>query len=199
LVVAVLLGALFVFVFLPSLRPSHTKAYARISCVNNLKQVGLACRIYSGDNNDRYPMDISTNDHPRVNEATPALAYFLQLQNELGVPKILTCPSDAQRRFVTNFNDLSSANISYFVGLDSDENSPQSILAGDRNITNGVAPKNNLLYLTKNQKVGFTDEIHNRQGNIALGDGSVQQVSSARLRSEILANSPFATNRIKLP
>jgi prepilin-type processing-associated H-X9-DG protein len=169
--------------------------------VNNLKQIALACRIYSGDNNDRYPMNIATNanDKPRANEVTPALTYFNLIQDYVGIPKTFTCPSDTQRHFTTNFTNLNRGNLSYFIGLDANENSPQSILAGDRNITNGVAPKNNILFLTTNQPVGFTDEIHNRQGNIALGDGSVQQVSSAQLRSEILANSPFATNRIKLP
>ncbi len=31
----------------------------RIACVNNLKQIGLAYRIWAGDNNDKYPMQTS--------------------------------------------------------------------------------------------------------------------------------------------
>jgi prepilin-type processing-associated H-X9-DG protein len=170
----------------------------RISCVNNLKQISLAFRIYAGDNRNRFPMNISTNNQIRVDENMTVLEFFNRATNECR-PFVFHCPADRQRNNAKDFTNFKSENISYFVGLDSDTSSPNSMLAGDRNITNGVAPKNNLLYLTTNQTVGFTDEIHKRQGNIALADGSVQQVSSARLRSEILANSPFATNRIKLP
>ena len=56
-----------------------------------------------------------------------------------------------------------------------------------------------MLELTANQMVGFTKEQHNRQGNIGVADGSVQQISSARLRTEIIPNTGFATNRILLP
>ncbi len=171
----------------------------KITCVNHLKQVGLSFRIYAGDNRDRYPMNISTNEEPFANEATPVYQYLQLLQNELGTPKVVICPEDKKRKVAIDFTNFSNANISYFIGLDADETLPNSILSGDRNITNGFAPKNDLLYLTTNQTVGFSDEIHKQQGNVALGDGSVQQVSSARLRSELIRNSPFPTNRIKLP
>jgi hypothetical protein len=171
----------------------------RITCVNNLKQVGLSFRLYAGDNRDRYPMNISTNDEPVVNEMTPVYKYLGSLSNELGTPKVVICPDDKKRKTATNFATLGNKNISYFSGLDAAETLPQSMLAGDRNITNDFPPRRNILELTTNQMVRFTEEIHKLQGNIALGDGSVQQVSSARLRSEIIKNTPFATNRIKLP
>jgi prepilin-type processing-associated H-X9-DG protein len=34
-------------------------------------------------------------------------------------------------------------------------------------------------------KIGYTSSIHQNAGNILLGDGSVQQVSSGRLRDQI--------------
>ena len=98
-----------------------------------------------------------------------------------------------------SFSTLSNSNLSYFVSPDANENLPTTLLSGDRNLTNGYTPKNGFLDLTTNQMVGWTAEIHVRQGNIALGDGSVQQVSSERLRSEILPNTGFVTNRIQLP
>jgi type II secretory pathway pseudopilin PulG len=187
------------FILLPSM-VRVSKRFPRITCVNNLKQVGLSFRIYSGDNHDRYPMNIGTTNNPVVNEATPVYQYFNLIANELGnSPKDVICPSDLKRKAAKDFTNFSNSNISYFIGLDSNENLPQTMVSGDRNITNGFAPKDGLLAITTNQMVGFTDEIHLKQGNIALGDGSVQQVSSTRLRSDIISNTGMATNRIKLP
>ena len=191
--------AILAVVFLPTTMHRPRNSATRITCVNNLKQVGLSFRLYAGENRDRYPMNISTNDEPLVNEATPVYQYFQSITNELGTPKVVKCPSDEKRKLAQDFSELSNANISYFIGLDANETLPASILSGDRNIRNGIVPAGGILRLTTNQIVEFTDEIHKKQGNVALGDGSVQQVSSARLRSEIIRNSAFATNRIKLP
>ena len=60
---------------LPALAKAKSKAQS-ISCVNNLKQMGLAARIYATDHNDAYPPDI------------------LSMKNELVTPKILICPND---------------------------------------------------------------------------------------------------------
>jgi hypothetical protein len=60
---------------LPALAKAKGKAQS-ISCVNNLKQMGLAARIYATDHNDAYPPDI------------------LSMKNELVTPKVLICPND---------------------------------------------------------------------------------------------------------
>lgn len=191
--------ALAVSFFLAYMRRPRSAAGTRINCVFNLKQVGLAFRIYAGDNGERYPMNISTNAETVVNEATPVYQYFKLTENELGTPKILICPKETKRTVATDFSNFNNSNVSYFIGLDSNENLPQSILSGDRNITNGFPPNGGILRLTAKKMVGFTKEMHIEQGNVAIGDGSVQQVSSARLRSDIIPNTGFATNRILLP
>jgi hypothetical protein len=59
--------------------PAFAKAKSRaqeISCVNNLKQMCLAARIYATDHNEAFPPD------------------FLSMKNELASPKILICPVD---------------------------------------------------------------------------------------------------------
>jgi len=192
-VLAILAGFL-----LPSLSRS-TRHAPRITCVNNLKQVGLSFQIYAGDNRDHYPTDLSTSDQPVVNELTPVFQYLQSLSNELGAVKVVICPSDEKRKVADDFSTLRDANISYFVGLDANENSPTSVLSGDRNIENGIRPDHGVLRLTTNQNIRFTKDIHKNQGNISFCDGSVQQVTSAQLRQEIIRNFPFATNRIKLP
>ncbi len=173
----------------------------RISCVGRLKQIGLSFRIWVGDSSDWYPMARSTNDGGTLEFITTGevFRHFQTMSNELGRPIVLVCPADKQRKSADDFLKLSNFNLSYFVGVDASENLPNSILSGDRNITNGFAPTNGMLVLMTNQPVGWTKEIHKYQGNIALGDGSVQQVSSERLRDEIVRNSELSTNRIQLP
>jgi prepilin-type processing-associated H-X9-DG protein len=90
--------------------------------------------------------------------------------------------------------------VSYFVGLSANEETPQSILSGDRNMTNGTynldfktaASYNKtikVLATDANQAArlnwGYTDRIHQNAGNLLLGDGSVQQVSSGRAREQV--------------
>lgn len=189
--------ATFFLIYYPRHRVSNRPV--RIVCVNNLKQIQLAFRIYAGDNRERFPMNISTNGETVVNEATPVYQYFKLTQNELGTPKVVICPADTKRIVAADFTNFSNSNISYFIGLDSNEDRTNSMVAGDRNITNGFPPKGGILRLTAKQKASFTEEMHNKQGDVVLGDGSVRQVTSAQLRSEIIRNTGFTTNRILLP
>src|ERR1017187_6471043 len=53
-VVIVILGVLAAML-LPALAPTH-HCGKRISCVNNMKQLGTAYRIWENDNGDKYPM-----------------------------------------------------------------------------------------------------------------------------------------------
>ncbi|HWY74380.1 MAG TPA: hypothetical protein VN281_02120 [Verrucomicrobiae bacterium] len=86
--------------------------------------------------------------------------------------------------------------MSYFLELDADETEPAMLLAGDRNVTNGAPLINGILTLTTNRPTGWTSAIHRVNGNVALGDGSVQQLSSARLRDAVAATG---TNAILIP
>ena len=51
-VMLLLLGVVLMYYLAVSNRP-HGRA-ARIRCVNNLKQIGLAYRVFSNDNDDKY-------------------------------------------------------------------------------------------------------------------------------------------------
>lgn len=190
-------GVLFA-VFVPGCQYHSAKA-PRIKCVNNLKQIGLAFRIFASDHHEKFPLEISTRDggSKEFVEFGLVLPHLLVISNELSTPKLLICPSDRRIAGVT-FGELRDGNISYFVGLDANHTNPKSLVAGDRNITNGSAGNERMLFLTTNQPAGWTKEIHQHAGNVVFGDGSVQQLTSGRLR-QVLSDSGVATNRLAVP
>jgi hypothetical protein len=200
LLVIIAMLALLAAMLLPALASAHDKA-RRINCVNNLKQCGLAFRIWEGDNGDKYPMDVSTDKGGTMEytDGANTFRHFQVMSNELGTPKILICPADT-RVVAENFVRLKNENVSYFVGLDADESQPQRFLDGDRNLTADNAPENGILKLVPGQRVSWTETMHVNQGDVGLSDGSVQQYSNAGLQNA-LQNSGKATNtwRIALP
>jgi hypothetical protein len=181
-------------------QPKKNRKSPRIKCVNNLKNVGLAFRIFATDHGDRFPMAVSTNEGGSMEyiaDGNP-LMYFRALSNELSTPILLICPSD-KRKAATNFASLQQRNVSYFVGLDAKEDQPQMLLAGDRNLAiNGRAVPPGLVELTTNMTVSWTSEIHVHQGNVAVADGSVHQFSQTRLM-DALGRTGQATNRLAVP
>lgn len=82
-----------------ALAEARAKA-GRIKCVNNLKNVGLAARIWATDNGDQQhlPKDFPT------------------MTNELGTPKILICPADPTRsdaQAINTWDQFSALGSSY--------------------------------------------------------------------------------------
>ena len=198
LIIIVAVLAILAAMLLPALASAKRKS-KRINCVNNLKQDGLAFRLWEGDNGDKYPMAVSTNKNGTMEYAEDgnAFRHFQVMSNELSTPKILVCPAD-DRTAAASFARLKNQNVSYFVGLDATEVRPQMLLTGDRNVTNGMAPVRSVLELRPGIPAGWTEAMHNGQGNVGLSDGSVQQVSIPGLQ-QILKNTGDSTNRVALP
>ncbi len=198
LLVALAVLAILAAMLLPALARAKARAQ-RVNCVNNLKQCGLAFRIWAVDHGDRNPMAVPGTNHGTLEwiEGGNAYRHFQALSNELNTPKILVCPADV-RQAAANFGRLQNQNLSYFVGLDADETQPQMLLDGDRNITNGTAPIRSILILSPDRPAGWTEKMHGSQGNVGLSDGSVQMWSTARLRGG-LKDTGNPTNRVALP
>ena len=203
-----MLAVIFVIVvlivlFLPALATSGygSNRSKRISCVNNLKQTGLAFRIWSGDNDDKFPMEISATNADAMRLITNGNAYVLwqMMSNEFSTPKILYCPADADHVTATSFSSgFSDANISYFFGLDVTTNDTQRLLVGDDNLAvNDVSARTGILKLWTNSPVAWTAARHKFVGNIGLADGSVQQLTTGGLISAI--SNAAAPSRLVIP
>jgi prepilin-type processing-associated H-X9-DG protein len=200
LVVIFILFVLFVIVASSLPEPRAKKKVARINCINNLKQIGLAYQIWARDNNGKFPMEISTtNGGTREVVDQSCWMNYLVMSNELSTPKILICPSDDKHFPATNFSmDFSAKNISYFVGLDAATNLPMVILSGDDNLeVNGNPVEAGVLKLSANSATCWTTNRH-RAGNIGFADGRVELSQNLNL-SNFLSRTGLATNRLAIP
>ena len=189
-------------VLLPVIAKSHMHS-SRLGCVNNLKEVSLAYRIWEGDNGDLYPTGVSVIKGGAMEPAAKGdvAAVFQVMSNILSTPKILLCPDDLNHFAATNFAvGFSSKNLSYFASLDAtNDSNPQQPLTGDDNFeVDGVPVKSGLLPLPTNPKIVWGASRHKHMENIAFTDGSVQQLSTAGLQ-QVLQNSGLATNHLAIP
>ncbi len=172
---------------------------ARISCVGNLKQVGLSFRIWANDHGDLYPMSRDLDDPTLRSEVLGGRMFrvFQLLSNELSVPKTISCPTDNRWAWV-EWGALANTNISYLLGVDAADDKPNTILSGDRNIALEGRLLSGVVALGTNSQATWTREMHDRTGNIALADGSVQQVIPSLLHQQ-LKYSGDATNLLVFP
>jgi prepilin-type N-terminal cleavage/methylation domain-containing protein len=199
--ILVVLAVLTVLVAILMMRTRMNRELAlRMRCANNLKQISLGCRIWGSDNNGKFPPFVSATNGGSMEYTTGlnAWRHFQAISDVIKNPKLVICPADTDRITATNFTSLNNSNISYFFGVDAVETNARMFLSGDRNITNGTRVKNGILELTTNTPASWTREMHKKVGNIALADGSVQQLSIAGLRTAV-TNTGFATNRLQMP
>ena len=194
-------------VLLLALSKSRRKS-SRIFCVNNLKQIGLACRIWESDNGDIYPMGIPVTNGGSMEmvQLGDVASTFRTMSNELSTPKILICngdgnnPGDRIHKLAADFDTLSNLNISYFVSVDvTNEANSLLILSGDSHLQiRGKTAKSGLLSIWTNDPVAWDSIRHDGCGNLGFADGSVQSLTASMAMDRFIQTG-VATNRLAIP
>lgn len=110
-----------------------------ITCINHLKQIGLAFRIWASDHNHQYPFHVAAGEggtlessHPDADGFDPnAAKHLAALRDQLGSPRMLVCPADNNRSAAATFEDLQPDNVTYELrtGPDINETRLQEVLA----------------------------------------------------------------------
>ncbi len=133
---SILLTALAVLIFAarvaPQMAPAQSQAQ-RIRCINNMKNIGLAFRVWAANHQDRFPFQASANQsgQPVATGLMNSAQIFQTLAKELATPTILVCPSDTSKRPAKSFASLQLANVTYEVetGPEVNGTNPGEVLA----------------------------------------------------------------------
>jgi hypothetical protein len=111
----------------------------RTDCQNNLRQIGLAYKVWALEHNDQFPFNVSTNAGgslelcdrgPDGFEKNPVV-HFRIVSDELSTPSFLMCPNDPAKRPATDFSSLQLNNVCYRLrtGTHINGENPQEVLA----------------------------------------------------------------------
>ena len=184
--------AFYILAFAGAIYPAFAEAKARaqrIACVNNLKQIGIATRIYAIDNQDRFPWQVPQTEGGTAEIAQPqsdtdvlldsdgepifdvnAWLHFQALSNALSNPKVLRCPRDDSRTQANSFSSNKPRGATGRNIIPFDQNSVSYWLRTDPEVDE--ARPNEVMVVCPH---------HDGQYNILLTDSSVQQASWNRL------------------
>lgn len=184
----------------------------RFKCRNSVRSMALAYKVFANDNDDKFPFSatnaLAASNVAATNDHTLWL-HFQAMSNELGSSKILICPADRERfgnmkrDFGAGADGLGSAGnaaVSYGGSLDASEARPNTILLLDRNLVTNTLNLGGKVFLAVSNRPPpeWDQRMHKFNGNAALADGSVQQVSNAGL-ADLVRLQGIATNRLLLP
>ena len=179
--------AMLAALLLPALTRSQQRAQ-RIVCLHNLQQIGLGFHAFANDHAGNFPMAVPlaeggsqefvTNGYLVQGPFYFSYRHFQSLAAELVRPNLLLCPVDVTRTAAESFSALQNSNVSYFVGVEAKASAPNSVLAGDRNLTRNAMPNLSIIRV-RGGKLHWTQELHEFKGNVLFADGHVEEWNDA--------------------
>jgi len=183
--VATLIIGILVSLLLPAIMKAKSKGFQTF-CSSNLRGVGIGLISYAESHDGKFPQQIplaqggcaplATNTFLPGGLIARDVRPFILASNSLGSPKILTCPTDRDKRPIIGFGAVRSTNVSYFTSVRARRNNHNTLLSGDNHITfipSGASPIGFRPYWSTNR--------HADSANLLFSDGRVQGVHSNNL------------------
>ena len=197
--VIILLAALL----LPALRKSGSRKY--ITCISNLRQISLSFSLFANDHDNQFPAQVSTNQGGTKELLQPygVVPQFIAISNILGTPRVLACYADTNRHRAIRFEELTTANVSYFINADAGMANTNQLLVGDDHLISDTATSSGFMTLQTNSKLRWSDGRHfesgtfknTPKGHVAFVDGSARRIGNKEL-TDIVGQSNGGTNRL---
>jgi hypothetical protein len=180
----------------------------QVSCLNNLRQIGITFQAWGSDHGDRRPWYVPLNEggthsHPFRNSV---YIQFTPLSNYLSAPCLMD-PAEltATKRRADNWTaqpgglqnpGFANNSVSYMIGPDTFTWETHVILAADRNPwfngTGSCGSGGGLQVFAMDRPYSgrWLDGNHGPAGNILMNDGRVEFTDSRRLRQIVQFENP---------
>jgi hypothetical protein len=203
--------ALMIALALPLVASTSTSA-ARLSCFNNLRQLGTAVLLFSNNHNERPPWltpvaEGGTYPAAAASKYAAPWTELIVLSNDLASPRVLACPSDSSSQVASHWGGTSGglansgmrANaVSYFLSFHGQIEQGHTLVSGDRDFTPSQFPPsacsrrvlNTATLIQGDTNIRWTNAVHRNSGHLLFMDGTVEYVDSAGFRASAIIGEP---------